>query len=307
IAINDPLTATTRICAVYGHPIKHSASPAMQNAGIAALGLNWRYVAFDVHPNTLREAIEGAKAMRFIGLNLTVPHKLLALQMVDVVDEAAKQWGAINTIRFEGHDGSNWRPLAELPPDAEIEIRSIGFNTDADAIIRSLKDDLGVAVKGQKILILGVGGAGRAAALRISQEGPSELWLYNRTESKAVEVAKQIAASIPAVKVEVGIPNGRVDLVLNATSLGLKPDDPLPIQGNGFDLNNAAAVYDMIYRPAETPLLKAAKAAGCRTANGLGMLLYQGAKALELWTGQSAPLEIMRNALEKDIYAERPN
>jgi shikimate dehydrogenase len=302
MAMNDPITATTRICAVYGHPIKHSASPAMQNAGIAALGLNWRYVAFDVHPNTLREAIEGAKAMRFIGLNLTVPHKLLALQMVDVVDEAAKQWGAINTIRFEGHDGSNWRPLAELPPDAEIEIRSIGFNTDADAIIRSLKDDLGVAVKGQKILILGVGGAGRAAALRISQEGPSELWLYNRTESKAVEVAKQIAASDPAVKVQVGIPNGRVDLVLNATSLGLKPDDPLPIQHNGFDLKNAAAVYDMIYRPAETPLLKVAKSAGCRAANGLGMLLYQGAKALEIWSSKPAPIEVMRQALHRHVY-----
>jgi hypothetical protein len=90
MAMNDPITATTRICAVYGHPIKHSASPAMQNAGIAALGLNWRYVAFDVHPDNLREAIAGAKAMRFIGLNLTVPHKLLALQMVDIIDDAAK-------------------------------------------------------------------------------------------------------------------------------------------------------------------------------------------------------------------------
>src|SRR5437868_487697 len=98
MAVNDSITAATRLCAVYGHPIKHSASPAMQNAGIAGLGLNWRYVAFDVHPDHLREAITGAKAMRFIGLNLTIPHKLLAVQMVDVIDEAAKQWGAINTI-----------------------------------------------------------------------------------------------------------------------------------------------------------------------------------------------------------------
>ncbi len=98
----NEITATTRICAVYGHPIKHSASPAMQNAGLAALGLNWRYVAFDVHSENLRTAIDGAKAMRFIGLNLTVPHKLLALEMVDVIDEAAKQWGDINTLRFEG-------------------------------------------------------------------------------------------------------------------------------------------------------------------------------------------------------------
>ena len=300
--MNDPITATTRICAVYGHPIKHSASPALQNAGIAALGLNWRYVAFDVHPDNLREAIAGAKAMRFIGLNLTVPHKLLALQMVDAMEEAAKPWGAINTIRFEGRDGSIWRPLAELPPDVETEIRSVGFNTDADAIIRSLKEDLQLSVAGKKILLVGAGGAGRAAALRIAQEHPAELWLYNRTESKAAEVAKQISKINPSLKTCVGIPSGRVDLLLNATSLGLKPDDPLPIHDNGFELKNAAAVYDMIYRPAETPLLKAAQTAGCRTANGLGMLLYQGAKALEIWSGKSAPIEVMRQALHRHVY-----
>jgi shikimate dehydrogenase len=300
--MNDPITATTRICAVYGHPIKHSASPAMQNAGIAALGLNWRYVAFDVHPDNLREAIAGAKAMRFIGLNLTVPHKLLALQMVDVMDEAAKPWGAINTIRFEGRHGSTWRPLAELPPDIETQIRSVGFNTDADAIIRSLKEDLQLSVAGKKILLIGAGGAGRAAALRIAEENPAELWLYNRTEAKAADVAKQISKTNPSLKICVGVPSGRVDLLLNATSLGLKPDDPLPIHDNGFNLKNAAAVYDMIYRPAETPLLKAAQAAGCRTANGLGMLLYQGAKALEIWSGKPAPIEVMRQALHRHVY-----
>src|SRR5437660_1649456 len=98
------INASTRYCAVYGHPVKHSASPAMQNAGLAALGLNWRYLAFEAPPDHLRAAIEGARSMRFIGLNLTVPHKLLALEMVDVVDEAAQVWGAVNTIRFEGLD-----------------------------------------------------------------------------------------------------------------------------------------------------------------------------------------------------------
>jgi shikimate dehydrogenase len=269
---------------------------------MAALGLNWRYVAFEVHPNNLREAIAGAKAMRFIGLNLTVPHKMLALQMVDIIDEAAKPWGAINTIRVEGRDGSIWRPLAELSRDVETEIRSVGFNTDADAIIRSLKEDLQLALAGKKILILGAGGAGRAAALRIAQENPYELWLYNRTESKAAEVAKQVASANASLKIRVGAPANRVDLLLNATSLGLKPDDPLPIHDSGLDLKNAAAVYDMIYRPAETPLLKAAQAAGCRTANGLGMLLYQGASALEIWSGKPAPVEVMRQALHRHIY-----
>jgi shikimate dehydrogenase len=302
MAMNDPITATTRICAVYGHPIKHSASPAMQNAGLAALNLNWRYVACDVHPENLREAIAGAKAMRFMGLNLTVPHKLLALRMVDAIDAAAKPWGAINTIHFEGRDGSAWRPLAEFPADTETEIRSVGFNTDADAIIRALNEDLRVSISGKKILILGAGGAGRVAALRIAHENPRELWLHNRTESKAAEVAAQIQKSFPSLNVRVGLPKNSIDLLLNATSLGLKPGDPLPIQGSGFDLRQTAAVYDMIYQPAETPLLAAAKAAGARTANGLGMLLYQGAHALEIWSCKPAPIEVMREALHRHIY-----
>ena len=303
MAMNDSITATTRICAVYGHPIKHSASPAMQNTGIAALGLPWRYVAFDVHPDNLREAIAGAKAMRFIGLNLTVPHKLLALQMVDVVDEGAKPWGAINTIRFEGHAENNWKPLGELPPDFETEIRSVGFNTDADAIVRSLREDLVLTIKGKNVVILGAGGAGRAAALRIAQENPATLWLQNRTEAKAAEVAAQINKALPSVKVKLGLPTTNVDLLLNATSLGLKPEDPLPIHGTNFALKQAANVYDMIYRPAETPLLREAKAAGCRVANGLGMLLYQGARALEIWSGKTAPIDAMRKALHQHVYA----
>src|SRR4051812_20327089 len=236
MAMNDPITATTRICAVYGHPIKHSASPAMQNAGIAALGLNWRYVAFDVHPDNLREAIAGAKAMRFLGLNLTVPHKLVATKFVDVIDPSARPWRAINTVTFQGWGGKDWEPLALLPNDFEGKIRSVGLNTDADAIIRSLKEDLQLSVVGKKVFILGAGGAGRAAALRIAQENPAELWLYNRTESKAAEVAKQISRTSRSLKICLGAPSGHVDLLVNATSLGLKPDDPLPIHDNGFDL-----------------------------------------------------------------------
>jgi shikimate dehydrogenase len=287
---------------VYGYPVKHSASPAMQNAALAALGLNWRYLAFEVAPDNLRTAILGAQAMNFIGLNLTVPHKLLAVEMVDVLDESAKSWGAVNTIRFEGKDERGaWRPLREfvgVPRDT----RSYGFNTDADAITRALREDLGLELSGARVLLLGVGGAGRTAALKLASENISELCLINRTYSKAEGVANEIRARFPAVKVTMGYPAGPVDLVLNATSLGLKPDDPLPFDEQQFALRRTGAVYDMIYRPAETALLKAAKAAGCRTANGLGMLLYQGAKALELWSGQTAPVAIMRRALEQDVY-----
>lgn len=298
-----PIDAATRFCAVYGHPIKHSASPAMQNAGIAALGLNWRYLAFDVDPAQLRSAITGAAAMRFIGLNLTVPHKLLALELVDELDESARRWGAVNTIRFEAQssDGA-WLPLAQFTPEAVTAVRSRGFNTDADALTRALREELKVEPAGCRALLLGAGGAGRVAALKLAAEGVRELYLVNRTTAKADALAEEVRARAPEIRVAAGYPPGRVDVLVNATSLGLRPSDLLPFDVDKFSLKNCAAVYDMIYRPAETPLLQAARAAGCRTANGLGMLLYQGAAALEIWTGQTAPLAVMRDALTRHVY-----
>ncbi len=274
----------------------------MHNAALAVLGLNWRYLAFDVHPENLRAAIFGAKAMKFIGLNLTVPHKILALEMVDVVDEAAQAWGAVNTIRFETQRNGQWIPLGQCPPEEVGEIRSHGFNTDADAVIQSIREDLRLELRGAKVLLLGAGGAGRTAALKLAGEAVDELYLVNRTRQKAEEIAREIQAFFPRVKVAVGYPEHAVDLAINATSLGLQAGDPLPFDQRAFSLTKAGAVYDMIYRPAETPLLQAAKAAGCKTSNGLGMLLYQGAKALELWCGQTAPIETMRAALKKNVY-----
>lgn len=275
----------------------------MQNAGISQLGLNWRYLACEVHPTELSEAILGAKAMRFIGLNLTVPHKLLAMDMVDVLDESARVWGAVNTVRFEAqNEQGEWLPVASFPKDIPLKVRSQGFNTDADAVTRSIREDLGVALEGKRVLLLGAGGAGRVAALKLAAEGAGELFLVNRTMSKAEAIQLEIAERFPKVKVAVGYPKTRIDLVLNATSLGLKPGDDLPFAGSEFSLSQAAAAYDMIYRPAETPFLKQAKEAGCKVANGIGMLLYQGAKALELWSGQNAPISIMRRALENNVY-----
>jgi shikimate dehydrogenase len=315
------INAATRCCAVYGFPIRHSASPAMHNAAFAALGLNWRYLAFEVHPDNLRAAIAGAKAMQFAGLNLTVPHKVLALEMVDALDESAKTWGAVNTIRFEGRiaDGE-WRPLREfvVPPSGgptqlaepsrkardgtPNEIRAHGFNTDADGIAGSLREDLGLALPGAKVLLIGTGGAGQVAALRLALEKVSELFLFDFASAKAEAVAQEIRRRYPQVKVTVGFPKGPVDLLLNATPLGLKPGDASPVDEKQFPLRQARAVYDMVYNPPETALLKAAKAAGCKTANGLGMLLRQGAKAFEIWTGKAAPLDVMRRALEAEVY-----
>src|SRR5215831_4155355 len=149
----------------------------MHNAALAALKLNWRYLAFDVPPDDLRPAIHGAKAMRFIGLNLTVPHKLLALDLVDELDASARKWGAVNTIRFETQEaGGAWRPLAQVAPESVRSIRSMGFNTDADAVIRSLREDLALDLDGARVLLLGAGGAGRVAALRLAEERVAQLY-----------------------------------------------------------------------------------------------------------------------------------
>jgi len=274
----------------------------MQNAGIAALGLNWRYLAFEVHPDDLRLAIDGAGTMRYLGLNLTVPHKLLAVNMVDALDESARMWGAVNTIRFEARSQKGeWLPLREFA-ESPREIRAHGFNTDADAIARALREDLGIEPRGSRILLLGAGGAGRTAALKLASEKPAELYLVNRTVSKAEALAREIHLRHPELKIMVAYPSGQIDLAINATSLGLREDEGLPFDEKRFSIRQTACVYDMIYRPAETSLLCAAKAAGCRVANGLGMLLYQGAKALEIWSGQAAPLEVMRAALNASVY-----
>jgi len=271
----------------------------MHNAAFAALGLNWRYLAFEVNPKNLRAAIEGAKAMNFAGINLTVPHKLLALEMVDELDVSAKVWGAVNTIKFVQS------PKSKVQNPQSDEIRAIGFNTDADAITQSLREDLNLELRGAKVLLLGAGGAGRTAALKLASENVAELFLVNRTEEKADAIAGEIIEHFPSVKVSVGHPKTNIDLILNATSLGLKTDDSSPLDEKQFSFRQTRAVYDMIYRPAETKLLAAAKKSGCKTANGLGMLLHQGAKAFEIWTGKPAPLDVMRKALENAVQSPK--
>jgi shikimate dehydrogenase len=241
--------------------------------------------------------------MKFVGLNLTVPHKLLAVEMMDVLDESASLWGAVNTVRFEAKAaGNEWVPVGRFKGEVPEQIRSRGFNTDADAIVRAIREELSVPIAGKRILLLGAGGAGRMAALKLASEQVAELFLVNRTVSKTEELAAEIRKRFPSVKVHVGYPNSAVDLLVNATSLGLKPDDSLPMDMGKYRIDSVGSVYDMIYRPAETPLLRIAREAGCRTANGLGMLLYQGAAALEIWSGQSAPLGVMREALMKSVY-----
>ena len=274
----------------------------MHNAALDELGLNWRYVGCEVNPERLREAIEGARHLGFVGLNLTVPHKQLAMSWMDELDESAREWGAVNTVVFGRRDVSgDWIPVEQGDANGG-PVLARGYNTDADAIIRALNEDLGIEPRSARVLLLGAGGAGRAAALRLAAEGVSILHLVNRTVARAEELAVEIEARYPAVEIHVGYPDGDVEIVLNATSLGLKPGDGSPFNGDRYSLGQADGVYDMIYRPSSTPLLDQARAAGCKAANGLGMLLYQGAAALELWSGRPAPVEVMRAALHREIY-----
>lgn len=303
---HKPIDPSTKYCAVIGHPIRHSGSPAMHNAGFAELGLNWRYLAFDVQPRFVPDVVRVAGLLGFVGLNFTVPHKHIAYQSVDVLEPAVRKWEAVNTVVYEIEiEPGVWVPTSKIEERPDKSIRSHGYNTDADAIVRALREDLKIELAGSKIFIVGTGGAGRTAALRLAEEPISRLYLYNRTVAKAEEVAAQIRLMRPGLEVIVDYPEEEVDILINATSLGLKEEDPLPVDLKRFPLSRVRCVYDMIYNPPKTPLLNAAEYAGCKCANGLGMLLYQGAAAFELWTGRSAPLMVMRQALEDFVYGKR--
>ncbi|MBI5819615.1 MAG: shikimate dehydrogenase [Verrucomicrobia bacterium] len=284
------IDGSTRIVGVFGHPIQHTASPAMHNAAFDHLGLNWRYLAFDVHPDNLRGALRGICDLNFVGVNLTVPHKLLAFKMVDSTDKEAQLLGAVNTVVVEDH-------------------KLTGFNTDGYGFKRAVREEFGMELRGRRVLILGAGGAGRALAVQCAVEGAAAIFIVNRTHSKAVSAVAEIRKLVPhtfAVAMPMELKHiakhlNEVDLVVNATSLGLRPGDPPPLARFPRQCK-WLRVYDTIYRPAETRFLAAARKAGAQTANGLSMLLHQGARSFEIWTGRRAPVAVMRRALHKAVY-----
>ena len=260
--------------AVLGHPIKHSVSPPMHNAALAALGrTDWCYHRFDVHPDHLPGALELLHVKNFHGVNLTVPHKIIAFVRVAEIDPAARPVGAVNTLR--------WTPRGWL-----------GFNTDGYGLAAAVRETLGRDLAGTHAILLGAGGAARGAAVECLGRGCASLWIANRTPENLKGLLTQLAplaGSIPLrgfspVAPPADLPSGA--LVINATSAGLRPDDPAPIDLTA--LPNVAAVFDMIYNPPRTPLLRQADFLGLPHANGLAMLVHQGAKSLEIWSGAPA-------------------
>ncbi len=278
----------TQLLGLFGYPVKHTASPAMQNAALAALKINCVYLPFEVSPNHLGQAVGGLRALNFLGANVTVPYKQDVIEFLDGISGEARLIGAVNTIKVEGK-------------------RIVGYNTDGRGFVRSLKEEAGFNFAKKRMVLIGAGGAGRAVAVQSGLEGLGHLAVADEQESRAESLAEHVSAKIPgceASAMQVGDKEfadalAEADVVVDATPLGMHSSDP-----TSFDpalLQKGTIVVDLVYNPPATKLLRAAQKRGCKVFNGLGMLLYQGAIALELWTGRKAPIEIMRSALKKAI------
>lgn len=271
--------------AVIGSPIAHSASPRMHQAALDEAGIAARYIRIEVPSGSVGDALERMRALGFIGCNVTVPHKLEVMDACDEVDPAARALGAVNTVRF----------------DADA---TRGFNTDGPGFAAAVRETLGLELRGLRVAILGAGGgAGRALAAQCAMSGAAHLVLVNRTVSKLGGLAGHLRALGGECDLRVmDFDDARLeelcrgcDLIVNASSVGLKAEDPALLDDGCFIPGQG--VYDCIYQPPVTPLLATAATRGCRTANGLSMLVHQGALAYQLWFPGTTPLGAMAAAL----------
>ena len=270
-----------KIFGIFGDPIEHSLSPAMQNAALLALGETACYHAFRVSREDLSAAILGAKAMGFSGLNLTIPLKEKALQL-DILepDHLAGAIGAVNTISF-------------------TESGMVGYNTDGWGALRALCD-AGVEIRGKMALIIGAGGAARAIAYTLQQEG-AEISIANRSIKRAQELAAQVDACGFGLSDLEGLVV-KADIIINCTSVGMQEADPRLLRTGLLKRNQAA--FDIVYNR-ETEFLQDARAAGAVALDGVMMLVHQGAKALEIWTGKKAPVQVMERAVREALRARQ--
>lgn len=280
--------------AVIGRPIAHSLSPVIHNAALAELAKTrpafalWRYFKFDIAPDELAAALALFHENKFHGLNLTVPHKALVVPLLASSDAFVRAAGAANTLTFTE---TGWR----------------GTNTDGVGLSVALRQDLGVELNGAHIILLGAGGAARAAAVECLRLRCASLWVGNRTSASLQTLLAGLRAFAGTTSVQgfdlgtppAGLPAAAV--VINATSLGLAGDDPSPLDLR--KIPRPAGVYDMIYRPPQTALLRQAAELGIPHVHGLSMLVHQGARSLELWTGVAAPVTVMQAAAQAALSA----
>lgn len=286
------LSGHTRPFAVLGHPIGHTLSPVMHNAALRALEMDAVYLAFDVAPERLMGVLPAMADMGFGGVNLTVPLKEEAFRGLRLLDESARRLGAVNTVEFTA-EGLK------------------GHNTDGYGFLAALREAFGCGVEGRSVFVLGAGGAGRAVAITCAAQGAAAVSLADLDPLRAPRVAGEIRAWGGDCRVEAVAPGPEpwaaaargADLVVQATPVGMKPDEPSLLPPSAFRAGQMA--FDLIYMYPQTAFMRAAAAGGARGANGLGMLLHQGARALAIWTGRQPPVEIMRQALEAEVYPPR--
>jgi shikimate dehydrogenase len=282
--VSGMLTGRTKLLGIIGHPVGHSLSPRMHNAAFAADGADYVYVAMDVEPDRLRAAVEGLVALGFVGFNVTMPHKEAVLLLMDELDKAAHHTGAVNTVVI-GKGGL---------------LR--GFNTDGNGFVDAC-EEAEVSLRGRRVLILGAGGAAAAIARASLEEGASRLYIVNRTIGRAEKVRAKLSGSLRSgVEVlvrsfdEVGEVAEEAEILINATYLGMKKGDPLPLPAESVSAEKV--VCDAVYiTGAETALVRCAREAGARTVSGGRMLLYQGVQAQRIWIGREPNVQAMSNVL----------
>jgi shikimate dehydrogenase len=287
------ITGDTRLVGLIGWPVAHSLSPAMHNAAFRHLGLDWKYVPLPVHPDMLGVAAQGLAALGFAGANVTVPHKTAVMTQIDGLSESARQIGAVNTLLVrEGNDG----------------IRSLdGTNTDSTGFIRSLQR-ADIPVAGERVVVCGAGGAARAIVFGLLHAGAAQVFVLSRRIEAAQQLKQQFQAiagervHILLASDEAYVESARsASLLVNATPVGMSPQADASIWPESKSMPAELAVFDLVYAPLETKLLKQAKASGARAVDGLSMLIEQGAEAFTLWTDQPSPISVMRKACEHQI------
>lgn len=279
------INGKTKIAGIFGWPVEHTFSPAMHNAAFAHLDLNYVYVPFPVNPENLGKAVDGIRGLGLAGVNVTIPHKSAVIPYLDRIDRAAGLIGAVNTV---------------------VNDQGVltGYNTDAPGFVKSLEQDLGVPPRGKRIYILGAGGAARAVSVQLALAGAAEIIFATRIPGKLAGLRDIITGATETKVTEAGWGDAgcsglaRTDILINATPLGMHPHTGAIPPVNLQMLRETAVVCDLIYNPRETLLLQRAREIGLTTLNGIGMLLYQGAIAFELWTGMAAPVEVMKKALK---------
>lgn len=278
------ITSKTKIYGLLGYPVKHSFSPLIHNPAFEAKGIDACYLCFETKPENIKEAIEGIRALNIQGVNLTIPHKETCLSYLDEIEKTAKLIGAVNTI-------------------VHRENKLIGYNTDGEGFIKALKEDLNFDLKDKTIFLFGAGGAGKAVGISLAKHGVKQIFIVDKNKKKARALAENIEENFSRTAIELTHSHNQkaiknADLLVNATPIGMNPSDNLII--NPVYFPKQLAIFDLIYNPAETKLLKAARKKGLKANNGLGMLIQQAALSFELWTDEQAPIEVMRKAVEKN-------